>query len=319
MRRLIAYTVAAILALMFIGCGSDGDNQAIETPGEYVESSDTMPEFWGDVDCDSNYTITSSGVIVHSTSTGFVWPGLVQNGVLRKWGPGKPVDAGVTTVPALQIYLRHDEIPEGNYEFMVYLTQDTSGIGVISSRTTEVLMDHYTLLYPDSAIVCIDAVLGDSLYFHVDYEWETYVITLSDAPPEDYQGAKWWALRGRVRDSLAEDTLWLAKLDTNGLFFPLKVTDPDSGYTWTIRAVNRYNTEDTAEAEVRVSRPTWLGYDNNTYDTVIAWWANKQGVPVSLLKALVHKESGAEFDTAAYRYEPLYDLNRPGFSGEWFS
>lgn len=83
MRLLIAYTFAAILALIILGCGSTGNNQAIETPNDYIEPEDTMPTFWGDVDCGNNYTITSSGVIVHTTSAGYVWPGLVQNGELK--------------------------------------------------------------------------------------------------------------------------------------------------------------------------------------------------------------------------------------------
>lgn len=306
MRSLIAYTFAAILALMILGCGSTGNNQAIETPTDDVIIPEGPPEFWSDVDCGNNYTITSSGVVVRTTSAGYVWPGLVQNGVLQKWGPAIPVESSTTTVPALHIYLRHDEIPEGDYEFTVYLSPDSSGIGVPSARKTEVLMAHYSLMYPDTANVCIDVLQGDSLYFFVMSSPGTHAIILATNPITEDQGYTWTALRGRVANELIEDTLWFVKLNNNGLFFPLKVSD-SIGNSWTLRAEQNVYPHETYEAEIRVSKPSWLGNENNMYDTSIAWYATKYGVPVSILKGMVRRESN--FDANSYRYEPTYDYD----------
>lgn len=303
MRRLIVYAVVTIFALTIVGCG--GDSQSTETPTDNIIVPEGPPQYWGDVDCDSNLMITSSGVVVHTTMLGYVWPGLVKDGKLYKWGPGIQVDAGATTIPALRLYLRRGEIPEGNYEFNVYLSQDAADIGVMSARKTEVLMDRYSLMYPDTANVCIDVLQGDSLYFFVMSSPGTHAILLATTPFTEDQGYTWTALRGRVQNELIEDTLWFVKLNNNGLFFPLKVSDPDSGYSWILRAEQNSYPYETYEAEIRVSRPSWLGEENNTYDTLIAYYAGKHGVPVTILKGMVQRES--DFDQNAYRYEPFYD------------
>ena len=291
--------IALLLLILALGCGSNGPSVA--TPDTYI-SVPGPPESWGEATCDSGYTLYSSGIVGKTPVNGYIWVALLANGSVQKTGMAVAVDSGEFSVDTIGIHLRRQDVPEGIYELNVYLAPDVESIGDRTAAMTEATVQYVTVVYPEAPNSCLEVLQGDSVYFRVvsgqfdtSISWDTVSRGID-------QGYTWIMLVGKT-----PDPNWFVKLDSNGLFFPLKVTNDDSGLTWTICALNKYNPADTVMADVVVREPDSLGHDYNQYDNEICWAANTHGIPVALLKALVDQESEKvldEFDTSSYRYEP---------------
>jgi len=294
MRTLV---LSVFLLLVVMGCGKDKND-----PAEYI---DQAPAFWGEEDCQGGLSVKAGPITGYTSTGGYLWAALVRNGQLYKAGNAIYIDAGSFTVGALWVGTSHLEIPEGLYEYHIYLTIDSNDVGDITRRDLEAGPMYYSLEYGSAADTnCVKIIQGDSVYFVVvtdGYGYKSIEVWDSSAGS---QGYAWSALLNG--DSL--DNRWLVQLNANGLYFPLKVTDNNEDLRWIINAVKTSSPYNVVTAEVVVNKPARLGSQYNAYDDQISYWANVHAVPVAILKGLVDKESnkvGGEFDTSSYRYEPF--------------
>lgn len=194
------------------------------------------------------------------------------------------------------------EVPEGEYKYYVYFTEDSTQIGNMESRLLSSGPYTFELNYNQvKGPVCVEATLGDSILFSIEEDFSGDKSIYINASGQTVSGYSWEMLLNN--DSLDEH--WFIQLADSGLYFPLKVSDAEHDLRWVIKAINNEDLNDTVIAEVVVRRPTILGNFNNEFDSLICYWSNEFAVPPQIIKSIIRKET--YLDNLKYRYELNFD------------
>lgn len=296
--------IAAYLASCLGSLPPTSSNENINVPEPGPDDTLNLPAEWGNEDCGYSSAVDHGPVVVNAATPGYVWAGLFRAGTLVGYGQGYSVPAGQDSLPNIRSVITNPNIGSGEFQYVVFLCDSIGQVGRPEARRIQSRPRFDTLSLGGAAFSqCIGLLQGDTVYLNVAWNGHAYEIQKSS----DFQFGYNWTVK-RLKDSTV-DTVSIPQLDDPGTFFPLRVTQRDSGRGWFIQASQ--GSFVVAEIEVHVLKADSLGaYGYRTdYDSLIAWWANVYAVPVSLFKSQVNKES-AGFRTNAFRYEPC-NVDKP--------
>ncbi|MEZ5360600.1 MAG: hypothetical protein R3F48_17430 [Candidatus Zixiibacteriota bacterium] len=263
---------------------------------------DPIPAVWGEENCMGDIAIKASPITGHTSTPGYLWSALELNDTICISSNGFFIDSGDFSQSVIWMSINPMQIPEGQYKYYVFFSQDSSSIGNINDRLLSSGPQNFELSYSQvKGPVCIEATLGDSILFSVEVDsWGDKTIFINDSG-QTVSGYSWQMLLNN--DSLDEH--WFVQLADSGLYFPLKVSDSKNDLRWVLKATNIYNLDDTVIAEIVVRRPTKLGNFDNDFDSLICYWGNKFAIPPQIIKSIIRKET--YFDNLKYRYELNFD------------